>query len=634
MLKTDLWEDVRAILPRIERPSRYIASEWVAGGEAPVSGETAPSGDELSFCMAYPDTYELGQPNQALRILVNAVNKRPGLHAERAFLPAADMIDAMREEGVPAFSVEGMHPLREFDVLGITLPHELAATNVLELLDLAGIPVRACDRTEEDPIVIAGGPCAYNPEPYAPFFDVITIGEGEEATPDTLERIKAAKEKWMSREEILCEIADVPGNYVPSLYDVLSEDEAQSSGSYLRPKDDGVPRIIQKRLYEDFAQSSGWEPMVVPYMEIAHDRLNVEILRGCARGCRFCQAGMMYRPVRERSAENIIDSVRQGIEATGYDEVSLTSLSSTDHSQIAQILKSLNDEYKDKGVRVSIPSQRLDSFGVEMASLVAGRKKGGLTFAPEAGTQRLRDVINKNIAEEDLLRATQAAMGEGWRRLKLYFMIGLPTETDEDLTGIADLANKTYQIMRESVDPESRGSLSLSLSVNVFVPKSQTPFQWDGQISTEEASRRVSLIRSALRFKAIRLTYHEPKTSLVEAVMSRGGREAADLVEEAWRRGARFDAWTEHFDGDAWASAADSHGIDMQEIASATYESDHVMPWEHISCGVSVDYLRRERERAMKGVTTKDCTFDNCTLCDACFALGAKNELAGVRGDA
>lgn len=630
MLKTNLWEQVSQVLPHVERPSRYIASEWIAGNNTH-SSDLAEEDGTISFCMVYPDTYELGQPNQALRILVNAVNKRDGMYAERAFLPAADMIDIMREKGIPTFSLEGMHPLNEFDVVGITLPHELAATNVLEILDLAGIPLHAEDRTENDPIVIAGGPCAYNPEPYAVFFDAITIGEGEEVTPEVIECIKTAKRNGLSRESTLLEIAKIPGNYVPSLYKKLSEIEAQESGSYLKPIENDAPNRIEKRIFEGFSESSAWEPMVVPYMEITHDRLNVEILRGCARGCRFCQAGMMYRPVRERSAENIVRSVLDGIEQTGYDEVSLTSLSSTDHSQIAEILKTLNAEFEDKGVRVSIPSQRLDAFGVDMASLVAGRKKGGLTFAPEAGTQRLRDVINKNISEKDLIEAAQSAMEEGWRRLKLYFMIGLPTETDEDLLGIAELANKTFEIMRQSVSPESRGSLSLTLSINVFVPKSQTPFQWDGQIDASEAARRVGLVRSALRFKAIKVSYHEPKTSLIEAVMSRGGREVSALVEAAWKRGARFDAWTEHFNESAWSDAAHDLNINMQQIASESYDSSHVMPWAHISCGVSDEYLRKEREKALVGITTPDCTFASCTSCDVCFSLDCKNMIAGTR---
>ena len=627
MVRTNLWERIAPLVRTVERPSRYIDSEWGAHREAP--------GDhDVSFCMVYPDTYELGQPNQALRILVNAVNAQSGMYAERAFLPAVDMIDVMRAQGVPAFSLESCAPVREFDVVGITLPHELAATNVLEMLDLAGIAVRAADRAEDDPIVVAGGPCAYNPEPYAPFFDAIMIGEGEEAVPELVGRVGELRRAGVAREAIMRELARIPGIYVPSLYEVASEDEAQRSGSWLVPVCDDAPRVIEKRVFEGFAASDAWEPMIVPYMEIVHDRLNVEILRGCARGCRFCQAGMMYRPVRERSVDNIVAAVRRGIEETGYEEVSLTSLSSTDHSQIREMLERLNAEWGSLGVRISIPSQRLDSFGVDMASLVAGRKKGGLTFAPEAGTQRLRDVINKNVTDDDLISATRAACAEGWRRMKLYFMIGLPTERDEDLLGIAEAANRTYEAMKEATPAEQRGSLRLGISVNVFVPKSQTPFQWDGQISSEEAARRVGVIRGALRYRAITLSYHEPKTSLVEAVMSRGGREVAALVEEAWRRGARFDAWTELFSEGAWRGAADELGIDVAAIAQSTYESERVMPWAHISCGVDAAFLAAERERALAGQTTPDCTFDACSACGVCPGLGVSNEVCSVRGGA
>lgn len=650
MPKTNLWNRIEPLLSTVERPSRYTACEWVGKGEdggdrqceshVTPSGETSPDlcgvaagadAHELSFCMIYPDTYELGQPNQAVRILVNAVNRQCGMHAERAFLPAPDMICAMRKEGIPLFSLESCAPVGEFDVVGITLPHELAATNVLEALDLAGIPLLSSDRTDLDPIVIGGGPCAYNPEPYAAFFDAITVGEGEEATPETLACIRRLKREGASRQDVLLALSSIPGNYVPSLYELLGEDEAQATGSWLRPKVADVPEVVTKRIYEGFADSDAWEDMVVPYMEIVHDRLNVEILRGCARGCRFCQAGMMYRPVRERSADNIVSAVRRGLDATGYEEVSLTSLSSTDHSQISEILERLNAEYSDGGVRISIPSQRLDSFGVEMASLVAGRKKGGLTFAPEAGTQRLRDVINKNVTEDDLLSATKSSIEAGWRRMKLYFMIGLPTETDEDLAGIANMANAAYEIMKDSAPKDQRGSLRLTLSVNVFVPKAQTPFQWDGQIPSEEAARRVSVIRQHLRYRAIALSYHEPKTSLLEAVMSRGGREVGDLVLEAWRRGARFDAWTEMFDGNAWNKAAQAVGVDMRTIAQTTYGSDRVMPWAHISCAVDNRYLARERAAALEAKTTQDCTFGPCTNCGVCPSLHARNNLQGDR---
>ncbi|WP_165051481.1 MULTISPECIES: TIGR03960 family B12-binding radical SAM protein [unclassified Adlercreutzia] len=622
MLRTDLWPRLEPLLARVERPARYLNHEW---------GCTYKQGADFAFCMVYPDTYELGQANQAVRILVNAVNAADHLMAERAFLPAIDLIGIMREEGLPLFSLESCAPLVEFDVIGITLPHELAATNVLEVIDLAGLPVRAADRAEDDPFVFGGGPCAYNPEPYAPFFDVISVGEGEEAVPELLLLTRELRAAGASRAEILRALSQVPGTYVPSLYRWRSEAEAQEAGSWAEPLDEGVPARVDKRVFAGFAASSAWEPTVVPYTEVVHDRLNVEVLRGCARGCRFCQAGMMYRPVRERPADSIVDAVVRGLDETGYDEVSLTSLSSTDHSQIADILTRVNAACAGRGIRVSVPSQRLDSFGVEMAGLVAGQKKGGLTFAPEAGTQRLRDVINKNVTEEDLFGAIDAAFAAGWRRCKLYFMIGLPTETDDDIKGIASLASRAYDRAKAAVPPEQRGSVRVSVSCAVFVPKAQTPFQWDGQISPEETLRRVGILKRSVKYKAVDVRYHDPETSFVEAVMSRGGREVADLVEGAWRRGARFDAWTELFCEQAWRDAAAELGLDPERVAQAAFDPSYVMPWAHISCGVSTRFLALERKRAERGQTTPDCTFEKCTGCGACQAVGVDNHLAAPR---
>lgn len=619
---TDLWPRLEPLLAAAERPARYLNHEF---------GCVYKPEADFRFCMVYPDTYELGQANQALRILVNVVNAVDGMAAERAFLPAPAMCDTLRAEGIPLFSIESCAPLAEFDAVGITLPHELAATNVLETLDLAGIPLHADERAESDPLVVGGGPCAYNPEPYAPFFDAFSIGEGEEALPRGLAVVRRLRAEGAARADILRALADEPGWYVPSLYRWRAEDEAQEAGSWIEPLEKGLPLRIEKSLFEGFAESPGWEPCIVPFTEVVHDRLNVEILRGCARGCRFCQAGMMYRPVRERSADNVVESVVQGLAETGYDEVSLTSLSSTDHSQIASILTRINRACDGKGVRISVPSQRLDSFGVDMAELVAGQKKGGLTFAPEAGTQRLRDVINKNVTEDDLFGALDAAFKAGWRRCKLYFMIGLPTETDDDIKGIASLAQRAYDRMKAATPPEQRGSLRMSVSCALFVPKAQTPFQWDGQIPPEEALRRVQLLRNSVKYRAVDVHWHDPATSFVEAVMSRAGREAAAWVETAWRRGARFDAWTECFAEAAWREAADEVGIDPAAIAQTAYPTTRVMPWEHISTGVSTRWLARERRLADEGRTTPDCTFENCSACGACPTLGVDNELAQPR---
>lgn len=619
---TDLWPRLEPLLADAERPARYLNHEW---------GSVYKPDATFRYCMVYPDTYELGQANQAVRILVNAVNAVDGMAAERAFLPAPSFCDTMRAEGLPLFSIESCAPLAEFDVIGITLPHELAATNVLETLDLAGIPLHAEERAEGDPFVIAGGPCAFNPEPYAPFFDAFSIGEGEESVPEALSLIRRLRAEGVSRADILSTLAAEDGWYVPSLYRWRTDEEAQAIGTWIDPLQPGLPLSIEKRLFEGFAESPGWEPCVVPFTEVVHDRLNVEILRGCARGCRFCQAGMMYRPVRERTVDNVVTSVLSGLSATGYDEVSLTSLSSTDHSQISEILTRLNHACDGKGVRISVPSQRLDAFGVGMAGLVAGQKKGGLTFAPEAGTQRLRDVINKNVSEDDLFAAIDAAFSAGWRRCKLYFMIGLPTETDEDVKGIASLAQRAYDRARAAVAPEQRGSVKVSVSCALFVPKAQTPFQWDGQIAPEEALRRVNLLRGSVKYRAVDVHWHDPETSFVEAVMSRGGRETAAWVEEAWLRGARFDAWSECFDEEAWREAANATGIDPAALAQTTYQTNRVMPWSHVSTGVSARFLARERHLAAEGRTTPDCTFETCSACGVCPTFETDNQLAEVR---
>ena len=616
-----VWPRIEPFLREVERPSRYIASEW---GETLKKAE----GVDFHFCMIYPDTYELGQPNQAIRILCNAVNKVDGMFAERAYLPAVDMIEKLRKHEIPLFSLETCSALNSFDAIGITVPHELAYTNILETIDLAQIPIISTQRREDDPIILGGGPCTYNPEPLHKFFDAILIGEGEESLPEILNYIREQKQHGENRANIVKGLAKIAGTYVPSEYKVDS-----NTGKTI-PKGN-APEVVQKRVYAGFSESDAWEPCVVPFQDIVHDRLNVEILRGCARGCRFCQAGMMYRPVRERSAENIISAVKRGLDETGYEEVSLTSLSTTDHSQIKEILTRLNSEVAKlgSGIRVSIPSQRVDSFGVEMAELVCGAKRGGLTLAPEAGTQRLRDVINKNVTEEQLLASIDHAVKLGWRRCKLYFMIGLPTETDEDVIGIAELAEKCYQVMLNNVDKSQKGNLSLIISAAVFVPKVNTPFQWEPQITAEEALRRANLLKASVKCRAINVSYHEPKTSLIEAVMSRGGREIADVVELAWKNGAKFDAWSEFFNEEAWAQAAKECNVDLQAEAHKSIELDSLLPWEHIGCGVDKQFLLNELSRSKEGIRTHDCTanVEKCSKCAVCWNLPCKNHIQEAR---
>lgn len=618
----DRFRELEPLLARVEKPVRYIDHEW---------GSLAKDEADYRCCLIYPDVYDVGLPNQGIAILYRCLNAVEGISCERGYLPWIDMADAMREANVPLLSLEGAAPVASFDVVGFHVPHEMAATNFLEALDLAGIPFRTEDRTPEDPLVIAGGPSVYNPEPLAPFFDAMLIGEGEEQLVHVCQVHRRLRDEGAGRLEILRELSRIQGVYVPCLYEVRHDGPCTPHGYTVPKPGECVPAVVFKAVVRDFGATDPVPQSVIPYAQIVQDRLSVEVLRGCARGCRFCQAGMTYRPVRERSADQVVSAVTRGLSAMGYDEVSLTSLSTTDHSCCEQILTRLNRRLEDTGISVSIPSQRLDSFGVDMAAAVAGGKKGGLTFAPEAGSQRLRDVINKNVTEDDLERATRAAFEAGWRRVKLYFMMGLPGETDEDIVAIARLADRTLEIAREVVPKEQRGGISVSISVSVFIPKSQTPFQWCAQLADDEVMRRQQLLLKSVRNRAVRVHYHDAETSLIEAVMSRGGRDLAPLVEEAWRRGARFDAWTEQFSLSRWEDAARACGLDLRAIARTPYELDQRLPWEHVGPGVSRGFLEREYRRALSAQTTPDCTRTSCTGCGICPTLHVGNVLVGDR---
>ena len=618
----DRFADLEPLLARVEKPVRYIDHEW---------GSLAKPEADYRCCLIYPDVYDVGLPNQGIAILYRCLNAVEGISCERGYVPWVDMADAMRDAGVPLLSLEGAAPVASFDIVGFHVPHEMAATNFLEALDLAGIPFHSDERSEDDPLIIAGGPSVYNPEPIATFFDAILIGEGEEQLVEVCQTHRRLRDAGAGRLDILRALARIEGVYVPCLYEVRHDGSCTLHGYTVPKAGEDVPAIVNKAVVRDFAATDPVPQSVIPYAQIVQDRLSVEVLRGCARGCRFCQAGMTYRPVRERSADQVVAAVTRGLSEMGYDEVSLTSLSTTDHSCCEQILTRLNRRLEDTGISVSIPSQRLDSFGVDMAAAVAGGKKGGLTFAPEAGSQRMRDVINKNVTEEDLERATRAAFEAGWRRVKLYFMMGLPGETDEDIVAIAELADHTLEIAREVVPKEQRGGISVSISVAVFIPKSQTPFQWCAQLADDEVKRRQQLLLKSVRNRAVRVHYHDAETSLIEAVMSRGGRDLAPLIEGAWRRGARFDAWTEQFSLTRWEEAADACGLDLRGIARTPYELDQRLPWEHVGPGVSRGFLEREYRRAMAAETTPDCTRTSCTGCGICPTLHAKNILVGER---
>ncbi len=620
MTRTDLWPEIEPLLGRVARPSRYIDGEWGARHDTDAA---------YRACLVYPDTYEIGQANSALAILYHVLNTLEGVAAERAYVPWLDMAAEMRAHDVPLFALESCSAVREFDLVGITIPYELTYTNILEALDLAGIALRCAERREDDPIVLGGGPSAYNPEPVAPFFDAILIGEAEEAIGEIVAVHRAAKSAGLSRAETLDALGKVRGVYVPSLYEAAHSEDGAYLGTRPVAGSRALP-VVEKRVVADFDAAPAPMCGVVPYMDVVHDRLALEVLRGCTRGCRFCQAGMVYRPVRERNADAIVRDVVAGLACTGYDEVSLTSLSTTDHSQLADVLRRLQRRLAGTGVSISLPSLRVDAFGVQMAQLVsAGGKKSGLTLAPEAGTQRMRDVINKNVTQDDLLDTVRRAFESGWRRVKLYFMIGLPTETDDDVRGIGELVGMVLRVAREAAPAQQRGAVRVAVSVSTFVPKALTPFQWEPQIDFDEIRRRQAILRECMPRKGVELHWHDAETSFVEGVVARGGREVADAIEAAWRSGAVFDAWSEQFELQRWREAFEAAGIDAQAIASTPRNPGDALPWGHISAGVTSSYLVRERDRAMNAQRTADCSFEGCTGCDACTELDAAVMLAG-----
>lgn len=619
MTPDSLWPRLEPLLHRVERPARYIDREW---------GVARRPDADYRAALIYPDTYEIGQANQAIGILYGALNAMEGVAAERAYLPWVDMIELMRAEGIDLFTLETCSPVGACDLVGITLPYELTYSNVLEVLDLASIPLRAADREDHHPLVIGGGPSVYNPEPVAPFFDAILIGEGEKAVSEIVTVHRDAKRDGLSRPDVLVALAAIDGVYVPSLYAEQRDADGRFAG--VTPCTDAPPQV-RKRVLGDLAEHDAGCGQIVPFMDVVHDRLTVEVLRGCTRGCRFCQAGMVYRPVRERSADDIVKQVMGGLACTGYEEVSLTSLSTADHSTLEEVLRRLTRRLSGSGVSISLPSLRMDAFSVDMARMIGSGKKTGLTFAPEAGTQRLRDVINKNVSEQDLLDTVERAFDAGWRRVKLYFMIGLPTETDDDLVGIGHLVRAVLDTARQATPPSQRGAIRIGVSVSTFVPKVQTPFQWDAQITLDEVRRRQSVLRDAMPRKGVDLSLHDSDVSFLEGVMARGGRDLADVIETAWRNGARFDAWTERFSLARWRDAFAAHDIEPSDIANRERAADEPLPWSHISAGVSEKYLLRERRRAVEGKTTVDCSFDGCTGCDACDVLGVDILLAGER---
>ena len=600
------------ILPKVQKPARYAGGEYNAVVKDKQNVSTR-------FALCFPDTYEIGMSNLGCRILYGVMNERKDIWCERCFAPWGDMEEEMRREGLLLYGLESGDPIADFDIIGFSLGYEMAYSNVLNMLDLAGLPLRSEERPALTPMVVAGGTCCYNPEPMAPFVDFFVLGEGEEVTLEYIDLYQQAKEEGWSKEEFLQEVAQIPGIYVPSLYEVTYNEDGTVAA--IVPKN-GAPATVTKRIIQDMNKAYFPVKTIIPSTEIVHDRVMLELFRGCIRGCRFCQAGYAYRPVRSRDPKLLAEYGKASCEDSGYQEMTLSSLSSTDYPHLMELCDDLLDYCQPRDIGLSLPSLRADTFSMNLMERLQRVRKGGLTFAPEAGTQRLRDAINKNLREEDLLQSCRTAFSGGWNGVKLYFMLGLPTETDEDVLGIADLARKVYFTWREYSPNKARG-VRITVSTSWFVPKPHTAFQWEAQIPVEEYQRRVNLLRDALkRDKSITYNWHDPETSYLEAIFSRGDRRLADVLEYAWQHGAKMDSWSEYFDYQRWMDAMAACGLNGDFYAHRVREKDEMFPWSVPSVGVNRDFLWRERALCYDSVTTLDCR----TRCSAC---GANKLLTG-----
>lgn len=599
-------------LQHVEKPARYMGGEWnsVAKNHSEV---------DVTMAFAFPDVYEVSMSHLGIKILYGIVNERPDAAAERVFAPWHDMEAEMRNRDIPLFSLETKTPIRDFDLLAFTLQYEMCYTNIINMLDLAGIPFYGKDRDLSFPLLIGGGPCVYNMEPIADFFDVVSIGESEDWINEFIDLYKAEKERGFpgGKEAFLRKAAQIEGTYIPSLYEPQYTESGDFAGMKVLAEE--APAIVKKRIVEDMEAAFYPTKPVVPYLDIVHDRAVLELFRGCLRGCRFCQAGMLYRPVRERTPERLVQLAKEIIANTGYNEISLMSLSSADYSKLPELVDMLMEEFKDKQVSVSLPSLRIDAFSIDIAKKVQQVRKSGLTFAPEAGSQRMRDVINKGVSEEDLMSACENAFKSGWNTVKLYFMMGLPTETDEDVAGIADLAYKVLDLHRE-ITGKRNGKVTVSCSF--FVPKSHSPYQWYGQQDVEEIHRKQKYLKSLINNRNISYHYHDGYTGYLEAVFARGDRRLAASVVEAWKLGCKFDGWTEFFNYDTWMQAFKNTNIDPEYYARRNRDFSEALPWDHLDDTVSKEFLRREWERAVDGTLTWDCRRKPCNGCNACPELG------------
>ena len=603
------------ILPLVQKPARYTGGEY---------GEIQKDKSEVDLRMAlcFPDTYEIGMSNTGMRILYQVLNDLPGVWCERVFAPWFDMDRQMREKGLPLYALESGDPLSEFDAIGFSLGYEMAYTTVLEMLDLAGIPLRSAERTSLTPLVFAGGSVCCNSEPMADFFDLMIIGEGESVDGEVLQLLREAKAAGWSKAEFLRRAALIGGVYVPSLYTPEYNGDGTLKAMHAAL---GAPERITKRIVTDFENSCFPVDAIVPSTEIVHDRVGLELFRGCIRGCRFCQAGHIYRPVRSRSVEKCMEYGKESLAFSGYHEITLLSLSTSDYRGLNELCDGLMDYCESRGIGLSLPSLRADNFSMDIMQRVQKVRKSGLTFAPEAGTQRLRDVINKNVTEEDLLRSCAVAFQGGWNSVKLYFMLGLPTETDEDVLGIAELADRVVHCWRENSPNRSHG-LRVTVSTSCFVPKPHTPFQWEPQVTREEYMRRVTLLRDNMKARAVTYNWHDADTSLTEAVLSRGDRRLGAMIENIWRHSGFLESWSEGFDLKRWEKAAEEEGISFPFYANRERSLDEVLPWDHLYMGVNRRHYIHEYEQAHQGLLSPDCRAQ-------CSGCGAAAFLKGGRCD-